>query len=31
MISNEQFDFMNGKQIHEAIGVIQEGMHSINM
>lgn len=28
-ISKEQFGFLEGRQIHEAIGVVQEGMHSI--
>jgi hypothetical protein len=28
-ISNEQFGFLLGKQIHEAIGVVQEGLHTI--
>ena len=29
-ISNEQFGFFPGRQIHDAVGVIQEGMHSIH-
>jgi hypothetical protein len=28
-ISQEQFGFLEGRQIHEAIGVAQEAMHSI--
>jgi hypothetical protein len=28
-ISKEQFGFLNGRQIHEAIGVAQEGLHSL--
>jgi hypothetical protein len=28
-ISKEQFGFLEGRQIHEAIGVAQEGIHSI--
>ena len=28
-ISEEQFGFLEGRQIHEAIGVAQEGMHSM--
>ena len=28
-ISNEQFGFLEGRQIHEAIGVDQEGLHSV--
>ena len=28
-ISDEQFGFLEGRQIHEAIGVAQEGLHSI--
>jgi hypothetical protein len=28
-ISNEQFGFLKGRQIHEAIGVAQEGLHSL--
>eukprot|EP01018_Ginkgo_biloba_P022058 Gb_03022 [translate_table: standard] len=28
-ISGEQFGFVEGRQIHEAIGVAQEGLHSI--
>ena len=28
-ISSEQFGFLEGRQIHEAIGVAQEGIHSI--
>lgn len=28
-ISKEQFGFLEGRQIHEAIGVAQEGLHSI--
>lgn len=28
-ISLEQFDFLQGKQIHEAIGVAQEALHSL--
>ena len=30
-ISKEQFGFLEGRQIHEAIGVAQEGMHSIKV
>lgn len=30
-ISKEQFRFLEGRQIHEAIGVAQEGMHSIKV
>jgi len=29
-ISMEQFGFLEGKQIHEAIGVAQEALHNIN-
>jgi hypothetical protein len=29
VISKEQFGFLNGRQIHEAIGVAQEGLHSL--
>jgi hypothetical protein len=28
-ISQEQFGFLEGRQIHEAIGVAQEGLHSL--
>ena len=28
-ISNEQFGFLDGRQIHEAIGVAQETIHSV--
>ena len=28
-ISKEQFGFLEGRQIHEAIGVAQEGLHNI--
>jgi len=28
-ISDEQFGFLEGRQIHEAIGVAQEGLHSL--
>jgi len=28
-ISNEQFGFLKGRQIHEAIGVAHEGLHSL--
>jgi hypothetical protein len=28
-ISKEQFGFLEGRQIHEAIGVAQEVMHSV--
>ena len=28
-ISVEQFDFLEGRQIHEAIGVVQKGLHSM--
>jgi hypothetical protein len=28
-ISKEQFGFLEGRQIHEAIGVAQEGIHSM--
>ena len=28
-ISNEQFGFLEGRLIHEAIGVAQEGLHSM--
>ena len=28
-ISKEQFGFLDGRQIHEAVGVAQEGLHSI--
>ena len=28
-ISKKQFGFLDGRQIHEAIGVAQEGLHSI--
>jgi hypothetical protein len=30
-ISYEQFGFWEGRQIHEAIGVVQEGFHSIKL
>jgi hypothetical protein len=30
-ISKEQFGFLEGRQIHEAIRVAQEGIHSIKM
>ena len=29
-ISGEQFGFLRGRQIHDAIGIIQEGMHTIH-
>jgi hypothetical protein len=29
-ISQEQFGFLKGRQIHEAIGLAQEGLHSIH-
>jgi retron-type reverse transcriptase len=29
VISKEQFGFLNGRQIHEAIRVAQEGLHSL--
>ena len=28
-ISREQFGFLKGRQIHEAIGVAQEGLHNM--
>ena len=28
-ISGEQFGFLKGRQIHESIGVAQEGLHSM--
>jgi len=28
-ISEEQFGFIEGRQIHEAIGVAEEGIHSM--
>ena len=28
-ISGEQFEFLPGRQIHDAVGVIQEGLHTI--
>jgi hypothetical protein len=28
-ISSEQFGFLEGRQIHEAIGVVREGMHNL--
>jgi len=30
-ISGEEFGFMEGRQIHETIGVVQEGLHSIKV
>ena len=30
-ISNEQFGFLEGRLIHEAIGVAQEGLHSMKV
>ena len=30
-ISSEQFGFLEGRQIHEAIGVAQEGLHSLKV
>ena len=30
LISKEQFGFLHGRQIHEAVGIIQEGLHSIH-
>jgi len=30
-ITEEQFGFLEGRQIHEAIGVAQEGLHSLKM
>ena len=30
-ISKEQFGFLRGRQIHEAVGIIQEGLHSIHV
>jgi hypothetical protein len=30
-ISEEQFGFLKGRQIHEAIGIAQEGLHSIKI
>ena len=30
IISKEQFGFLPGRQIHEAVGIIQEGLHSIH-
>jgi len=30
-ISSEQFGFLEGRQIHEAIGVAQEGLHSMKI
>ena len=29
-ISGEQFGFLPGRQIHDAVGVIQEGMHTMH-
>ena len=29
-ISGEQFGFLPGRQIHDAVGVVQEGLHSIH-
>ena len=29
-ISGEQFGFLLGRQIHDAVGVIQEGMHTMH-
>ena len=29
-ISDEQFGFLPGRQIHDAVGVIQEGMHTVH-
>ena len=31
VISMEQFGFLPGQQIHEAVGIIQEGLHSIHV
>ena len=30
IISNKQFGFLPGRQIHEAVGIIQEGLHTIH-
>ena len=30
-ISSEQFGFVEGRQIHEAIGVAQEGLHTLKV
>jgi hypothetical protein len=30
-ISRDQFDFLDGRQIHEAIGIAQEGLHTIKV
>ena len=30
IISKEQFGFLPGRQIHEAVGILQEGLHSIH-
>jgi hypothetical protein len=29
LVSQEQFDFLEGRKIHEAIGVAQEALHNI--
>ena len=29
-ISGEQFGFLPGRQIHDVVGVIQEGMHTMH-
>ena len=31
IISHEKFGFLENKQIHEAIGVAQEGIHSLKI
>jgi hypothetical protein len=28
-VSDEQFGFFNNRQIHDAVGIVQEGMHSV--
>jgi hypothetical protein len=28
-VSDEQFGFLNNRQIHDAVGIAQEGMHSV--
>jgi hypothetical protein len=30
-ISSEQFGFLEGRKIHEAVGIAQEGLHSIKV
>ena len=30
IISNEQFGCLPGRQIHDALGIIQEGLHTIH-